>query len=379
LCDVDERRAVKAYERYPDVPRFKDYRVMLEKMARDIDAVSVSTPDHMHEPIALAAMQLGKHVYVQKPLAHTIAGVRRLTEAAKRYKVVNQMGIQNHAKESLRMVREWYEAGLIGEVRDVMCWTNRPIWPQGMQRLPAAAPVPKELDWDLWQGERKDYAYSPAFMPSKWRGWYAFGCGALGDMGTHILDYICWPLDLGVPTSVRAETAGHSPVAYPKSSRVEYTYPARGEKPPVRLTWYDGNRAPPLPEGWPEGQKINGVMIGALLLGSKGNLWINPGYSPRLLPLDRMRELKKNPVPKTLPRTPHGHYENFVRACKGREETGAPFDYAGPLTETVLTGAIAQRLPGQLLEYDPAAMAFRGNAEATALIHDALPELTADY
>jgi predicted dehydrogenase len=373
LCDVDDRRAAEAFKLYPNVPRFKDYRVMLDRMAKSIDAVTVSTPDHMHAPIALAAMQLGKHVYVQKPMAQTIAGVRRLTEAARRYKVVTQMGIQMHGSEGIRLVREWVQAGLIGEVREVVCWTNRPTWPQGMEALPPAEPVPPELDWKLWLGGAADYAYNKAYLPGIWRGWYAFGAGALGDMGTHIFDYVSFALDLGVPSAITAEAADRSPVAFPRSSTVVYEFPARGPLPPVKLTWYDGNLPPPRPREWEQDLPMNGVMIGCILYGDKGPIWINDEYSPRLLPLQRMKDLKDTMPPKTLPRMPGGHYQNFARACKGEEKTEAPFDYAGPLTEIVLAGAIAQRFPGQRLVYDPRRMKFTGNADATALIHSPLP------
>ena len=373
LCDVDDRRAKGAYQKYPNVPRFKDYRAMLDKMGKDIDAVSVSTPDHMHAPITLAAMQLGKHVYVQKPMAQTIALARRMQEAAHRYKVVTQMGIQMHASEGIRRVREWVAAGLIGEVKRVDCWTNRPTWPQGMAQVPAGEPVPPELDWNLWRGGAANYAYHHAFLPSNWRGWYAFGCGALGDMGTHIFDFVSWALDLGVPSAISAETSDRSPVAFPKSSVVTYEFPARGAKPPVTLTWRDGDKAPPRPDTFPAEEKLNGVMIGAFLHGDQGTIWINADYSPRLLPLERMRELKAQIETKTLPRVAGSHYAQFIRACKGEDKTDAHFDYAGPLTEIVLAGAIAQRMPGQRLVYNREAMRFEGNPAATALIHRSLP------
>lgn len=377
LCDVDDARARSAYERYPDVPRFKDYRRMFDTMAKDIDAVQISTPDHMHEPMALAAMALGKHVYVQKPMAQTIAGARRMTEAARRHKVVAQMGIQHHSSDGIRVVKEWVEAGVIGPIREVTCWTDRPIWPQGMNERPPAAPVPEGLDWELWRGDAAPYAYNPAYLPFNWRGWYAFGAGALGDMGTHIFDYVSWALDLSVPESITAaETSGVSPVAFPRSSRVVYAFPARGERPPVELTWYDGNLPPPKPEGWPEGQAIHGVMIGAILHGTEGAIWIDDGYRPRLLPVERMRDWRDRLPAPSIPRVPggaDGHYANFIRACKGGEAPGAGFDYSGPLTEVVLAGVIAQRLPGRKLVYEAEAMRFRGEDEATALIHRALP------
>lgn len=374
LCDVDETRTTEAYRRYPKARRFKDYRRMFDEMAKDIDAVSISTPDHMHEPIAMAAMALGKHIYVQKPMAQTIAGARRMTGAVRQHKVVGQMGIQKHASEGIRLTKEWVAAGLIGTVREVSCWTNRPIWPQGMTELPPAAPVPSTLDWPLWRGDKVKYDYNPAFLPENWRGWYAFGVGALGDMGTHIFDFVSWALDLGVPEAITGlETSGPSAVAFPKSSKVLYEFGARGERPPVKLTWYDGGLTPPQPDGWPANAKLEGAMIGALLHGDKGTIWINHAYAPVLLPVERMTEWRDRLPPKTLPRVEGSHYANFIRACKGLEEPGAPFDYSGPLTEVVLAGAIAQRLPGQRLVYEPEQLRFRGNDQATALIHHSLP------
>lgn len=372
LCDVDDRRAANAWKKYPQAQRFKDYRQMLDKVGREIDAVSVSTPDHMHAPIALAAMQLGKHVYVQKPMAQTIVRARAMQDAAHQYKVVTQMGIQMHATEGNRRVREWVAAGLIGQVKRVDCWTNRPTWPQGMDKLPEREPVPAELDWDLWRGDAANYDYNHAFLPANWRGWYAFGCGALGDMGTHIFDFVSSALDLGVPSTIQSEASGVSAYAFPRSSVVKYEFPARGDKPPVTLTWRDGNKPPEKPEGFPEGEKIEGAMIGAFLHGDKGTIWINADYSPRMLPLSRMRDWKDQLEKKTLPRVEGGHYAQFVRACKGEDKTEANFDYAGPLTEIVLAGAIAQRFPGEKLVYNRAAMKFEGNSKATERIHRAV-------
>ena len=202
VCDVDANHLARALAAHPKAQGFKDYRVMLDKVGRDIDAVSVSTPDHQHYPIALAAMELGKHVYVQKPLANSIAKARHLTEFARKNKLVTQMGIQMHSSEGILLIREWIQAGVVGTVKEVACWTDRPTWPQGMLKLPVAAPVPPTLDWELWRGNAVDYAYSPAFLPGIWRGWCAFGNGALGDMGCHIFDFVSYALDLSVPSSI---------------------------------------------------------------------------------------------------------------------------------------------------------------------------------
>jgi len=371
ICDVDDGILAKAGAVAPKAQRFKDYRKMLDAVGHDIDAVSVSTPDHRHYPIALAAMELGKHVYVQKPLANTIAKARHLTEFARKAKLVTQMGIQMHATEGIRLLREWVQGGVVGTVREVACWTNRPIWPQGMMKLPAAAPVPPTLDWDLWRGDSADYAYNPAYLPMVWRGWQAFGNGALGDMGCHIFDFVSYALDLSVPSSIEAQTSGVSPLAYPKSSTVVYEFPARGSQPPVRLTWYDGDRTPPRPPELEADRQFGGEMSGCLVYGDKATIKLTD-YSPRIIPEAKMKELHATLPAKSIPRMKGGHYQNFIRACKGEEKTATSFDYAGPLTEFVLAGAIAQRLPGRKLTYDPATMTFPGNADATALIHHTL-------
>jgi predicted dehydrogenase len=371
ICDVDDRRAAQAYAAHPNVPKFKDYRKMLDKVARDIDAVSVSTPDHMHYPIALAAMELGKHVYVQKPLANTIAKARKLTELARQRKLVTQMGIQMHSSEGIRLIREWIDAGIVGTVKEVACWTNRPGWPQGMTALPPAEPVPPELDWPLWQGNSANYAYNHAFLPSVWRGWCAFGAGALGDMGTHIFDFVSYALDLSVPSSIEAQATGGTALSYPMSSKVIYEFPARAAKPPVRLTWYDGGELPPRPPELEPERKFGGEMSGCLIYGDKATILLTD-YSPRIIPEAKMQALRESLPPKTIPRPKGSHYQNFIRACKGEETPATPFDYAGPLTEFVLAGAIAQRLPGRKLVYDPVTMSFPGHADATALVRSTL-------
>lgn len=368
LCDVDDARAAQAHAEHPKAQRFKDYRKMLDKVGRDIDAVSISTPDHMHYPITLAAMELGKHVYVQKPLANTIAKARHLTDLARRSKVVTQMGIQVHSAEGIRLTREWVQSGVIGTVREVACWTNRPSWPQGMMTLPHAAPVPAHLDWDLWRGDAADYPYSPAFLPGVWRGWYAFGVGALGDMGCHIFDIVSFALDLSVPSSIEAEVGQVSPVSYPKSAKVVYEFPARGTQPPVRITWYEGGQTPPRPAELEPERRFGGEMSGCLITGDKAKILLTD-YSPRIIPETKMQELRTALPPKSIPRMKGGHYQNFIRACKGEDVPATPFSYAGPLTEFVLAGAIAQRNPGRKLVYDPVAMAFTGDAKATELIH----------
>ena len=207
MCDVDDERAAESYEQFPDVPKYKDFRKMFDAMANQIDAVTVATPDHTHAVIALPAMQMGKHVYVEKPLTHNIAEARMLTEAAKKYKVVTQMGNQGSSGEGIRQVKEWIDAGLIGQVKTVHAWTNRPVWPQGIPTPTEKVPVPNTLDWDLWQGPAKQRSYNPAYLPFNWRGWWEYGTGALGDIACHIIDVVHYALELPYPVAAEASVA----------------------------------------------------------------------------------------------------------------------------------------------------------------------------
>lgn len=268
LCDVDDVRSERVYRRYPNAKTYRDFRVMLEKQ-KDIDAVIVATPDHSHAVIAMAAMQLGKHVFVQKPLTRSLWEARMLTEAARKYKVVSQMGNQGHSGEGVRLIEEWIADGAIGKVREVHCWTNRPIWPQGMPRPADYPAVPDGLDWDLWIGPSPMRPYHPTYHPFSWRSWFDFGAGALGDMACHVMDASYTALNLGYPKSVAAFIAyqvvererqdgkGVDRVrleykdSYPMASVIHYNFPARGKKyPALKLHWYDGGLLPERPKNW---------------------------------------------------------------------------------------------------------------------------------
>jgi len=345
LCDVDEVRAAETFKEFPNVKRYRDFRDMLDKEGNNIDAVTVSTPDNVHTVAAMAAMQLGKHVYVQKPLAHDIYEARMLTEAARKYKVATQMGNQGHAGEGVKRVCEWIWAGRIGQVREVYIWTNRPVWPQPVARPTDTPPIPETLDWNLWLGPAPERPYHPVYLPHNWRGWWDFGCGALGDMGCHIMDASYTALKLGYPTAVESESEGNTQESGPKWSIVRYEFPTRGDMPPVKVTWYDGGKKPPRPEGISADEKLGDGDNGTLFIGNKGMLTCGEySGSPRLVPYE------KPDVPRTLPKSP-GHYEEWVLACKGGEPAGGNFDYAGPFSEMVLLGNLAIRT-GKRIEWD---------------------------
>jgi len=366
LCDVDEEFAAPTFKGFPRARKYRDYRRMLEKQ-KDIDAVVIATPDHTHAVIAMAAMQLGKHVYVQKPLTHDVYEARCLTEAARQYKVATQMGNQGHSGEGVRLICEWIWDGAIGPVREVHAWTNRPIWPQGIGRPKETPPVPPTLDWDLWIGPAPYRPYHPAYHPFKWRGWWDFGCGALGDMACHVLDPAVAALKLGYPTSVEASSTPLNDETFPLASIVRYEFPARGDMPAVKLTWYDGGLKPPRPEALEPNRPLEQAESNLLFIGEKGVLRCGDyGDSPRLIPESAMRQYKR--PPKTLPRIKGTHEQNWIEACKGGEPACSNFDYSGPFTEMVLLGTIALRFPGEKLECDGEKMEFTNKPEANEYI-----------
>jgi len=353
LCDVDSNYGGKTFKRYPKAKVYKDYRVMFDKQ-KDIDAVVVATPDHTHAVITMAAIKAGKHVYCQKPLTHTVYEARKITEAARKYKVQTQMGNQGHSSEQIRLLKEWLADGAIGDVRQVYAWTDRPVggnpWSDFavMARPKDTPPVPKSLDWDLWLGPVRYRPYHPEYHPLKWRAWLDFGTGALGDMGCHIIDPAFWALDLGSPKSIQA-TSTHwqkevSSETFPRASIVRYEFPARGKRPPVKLTWYDGRLLPPRPDALEKGRKLPGS--GALIIGDKGCM-LHGSHGAgglRIVPETKMREYKL-PV-KTIRRVKTGHEGDWLRACKeGQNGTPASssFEYGGALTEMVLLGVVAIR------------------------------------
>lgn len=354
LCDVDERQAKTSRERFPKAKFYKDFRDMLSQEKNNIDACSISTPDHTHAVATLAAMQLGKHVYTQKPLTHDIYEARILAQAAKKYKVVTQMGNQGGSDDGVRKSKEIFDAGLIGDVYEVHAWTNRPIWPQGVPKPTGSFEVPKELDWNLWQGTAKADDYNPAYVPFNWRGFWAYGTGALGDMACHIMDPIFRILPIKYPDSAECSIANqwtgmNQPAdniySCPTSSIIHLTYPRTDNKGVLRVSWYDGGLLPQRPDELLPEEPFGNWDGGCLFVGTKGKLLMDCyGANPRLLPTKLMKE--KTMPPQTIRRVPEGHYQQWVNACiagYGKGVTSSPFEYAGPFTESVLMGNLAIR------------------------------------
>jgi predicted dehydrogenase len=341
LCDVDFKHAAGTFKKYPKARQYSDFRKMLDKENKNIDAVVVATPDHTHAVAAMKAIKMGKHVYCEKPLAHDIFEVRKLTEAAREHKVATQLGNQGQAREETRLVCEFIWDGAIGPVREVHSWCNRPISPRGQDRPKDTPPVPDGLSWDLWLGTAPERPYHPCYLPFNWRGWWDFGTGVLGDIGCHQFAPIFRALKLGYPTSVEACSSGVNSETAPLASIVRYEFPARGDMPAVKLTWYDGGLMPPRPAELEDGRRYGGPDSN-LYVGDKGKM-----LNHRLIPEARMKEYKK--PSSTLPRSP-GHHKEWLSACKGGPPAGSNFEVSGPMAEVVLLGNIAVRMGQQLYE-----------------------------
>jgi predicted dehydrogenase len=431
LCDVDEKRAEGTYQRYPNVPKYKDFRVMLDKEGGNIDAVIVTIPDFMHATAAIHAMERGKHVYVQKPLAHTIWECRQLAEAATKYQVATQMGNQGYSNEGTRQCAEMIWAGEIGNVTEVHAWTNRPVWPQGALPAPEAMPVPPTLAWDLWLGIARDRPYSDKYLPFAWRGFYDFGSGALGDMACHILGAPNLALKLGAPASVECvKLEGRSELYYPAQAVIRFDFPARGDMPPVKIFWYSAMMEQPQIPGVAageilgdlprerraslrgsvkpaEGQPIGGVFTDAffwpeqegeepppravtapagdaaaqreseiakrIAKGSNGSLFvgekgfITTGTYGEWTRLIPVDKMRGYEFPPELLTRSPGHYRDWIRACKGGEAACSNFSIAALFTEWVTLGVLALRFEGKL-EWDSAKMRVTNNSEANAYL-----------
>jgi predicted dehydrogenase len=364
LCDVDKEHAAHVFKKYPEAKQFTDYRQMLDQM-KEIDGVVVATPDHLHAFVAMEAIRHGKHVYCEKPLTHSVWEARQLAKAAREAKIVTQMGNQGQASGETRQLCELVWSGAIGPVHEVHVWTDRPsnglfneYWPQGVGRPKDTPPVPATLDWDLWLGPAPQRAYHPAYLPFKWRGWWDFGTGALGDIGCHSMDPIFRALKLGAPISVQGASTRVNEETFPLGSMVTYRFPARSaavqannchvtglsgsaaggiEMPPCKLVWYDGGLRPPRPDALPEGKKMGDN--GKLLVGEKGFILNN--VNNLVFPEACAKEAEN--ITHSIPRSP-GHYKEWIAACKGGSKPGSNFDWAGPLAESVLLGNVALRV-----------------------------------
>ena len=361
LCDVDWVRAGGGFARFPDVPKYKDYREMLDKEGSRIDAVTVAIPDHSHAAAAMYAMTRGKHVYVEKPMAHTIVETRALAAAATKYGVISQMGNQGHSLPGWRQMVDMVAMGMIGPITQVVSWTNRPSWPQGIDRPTETPPVPESLDWDLWIGPAPMRPYNRAYCPRDWRGWWDFGSCALGDMGCHILDAPYNALALGAPAAISAETSGVNNETGPLWSIITYEFPARGSMPPVTLTWYDGGKIPPRPQGFPADQAMGDKEGGTVFIGEDGFIVCGTyGTNPQIYPDARMQdyEAKAGERPSA-----ESHHQNFLNAIKEGTSANSDFSYAAPFNEVVLLGNIAMRA-GTRIEWDPVGMKFPNAPEA---------------
>ena len=378
LCDVDQGILGGAAKRHGSAKTYQDVRRLLDAQ-QSFDALVVSTPDHMHAPIAMAAMQLGKHVYCEKPIAHNVYEARRLAEAARRHKVITQMGTQAHSSEGTRLVVEFIRAGAVGNVKEVHTWTDRPTgwWPQGFDRPSETAKPPEALDWDLWLGCAPQHPYyvitdpkNPgqkvgALHPFRWRGWWDFGTGAMGDMACHIMDAAYWALELTAPTSIEAKQNGMTDVACPDWSVITYDFPASGNRGPVKLHWYDAIRMPPGIDD-PELNRL--PSNGTVFMGDKGKMVVPYGQAPRLVPESAMRDFKR--PAKTLPRVEGGttgHHKNWVDCVLANKQAVSNFDYAGPLNEIVMLGNVAVRA-GKKVEWDAKKLEIRNDPSLNHLL-----------
>jgi len=377
LCDVDERRAAKTFKKHSKAKRFRDFRKMFDRMHKEIDAVVVATPDHTHAVACMAAMRRGKHVYCEKPLAHSIHEIRALRKAADQYKVITQLGNQGHSSERIRQLCEWVWDGAIGEVTEVHA--SHGVGPKpgsycrirNLRALKETHAIPKELDWNLWLGPAQRRAYHRMFVPGAWRGWLWFGTGCIGDWICHVVDPAFWALDLGAPTTVHAQANNYDPrrhaVVYPEGTKVTYEFPAKGKRGPVRLVWRDGNMVPPHPKHLEEGRSVPAT--GAILIGKTGAIMhgSHGAGGARIVPESRMRDYKQ--PDRSIPRT-RGHHNDWLDAIRKGKQAGSNFpNYGGPLAELALLGLIAIRLLGTKLQWDAEKMKFTNCAPANRLVN----------
>lgn len=361
LCDVDERRAADTFASFPKAVQYKDFRKVYENHLSEIDAIVVATPDHTHASISLPFMKAGKHAYVEKPLTHNIYEARLMQRVAAEQGIVTQMGNQGSSGDGIRTLTEWMESEVLGKIYKVDCWTNRPVWPQGFKQVDQAEEIPEGLDWDLWLGPAHKRPYNSAYLPFRWRGWWDFGTGALGDMGCHILESPFKSLKLGYPTSAEASCTtvwagdfveSKQMNACPPSSLVRLTFETERHGK-IALNWYDGGIMPATPEGLQEGETLGTIGGGSIFYGEKG-VAVCDTYSanPRIL---KAYTNTVGDLPRPyLKRQKDNHGENWVKAILKGRETSSPFSYAGKLTEAVLMGNLAIRsFQYKVLEKEP--------------------------
>lgn len=341
ICDVDANYLGKASERYPNARKYNDFRKLIDWEENNLDAVAVCSTDHTHAPASMAALRAGKHVFCEKPLTHSVFEARTIAEAVRGTNLATQMGNEAHSGPNYRRVVELIRAGTIGEVREVHCWCDQ-AW-GNFDRPPHKPPVPPNLDWDLWLGPAPHRPYHPCYHPAAWRSWWDFGNGRLGDMGCHMLDLPFWALDLKYPLTVEAEGPPVKPESSPLWVICHWEFPARGDLPPVKLTWYDGGKRPALQKE----HDMPNYHEGTLFVGSEGMLIADYGHHV-LYPKEKFADFRR--PPQTIPNSP-GHFQQWFAACKTGSPTGTHFGYSGPLTETVLLGTVAYRT-GQRLEWD---------------------------
>jgi len=366
LCDVDTRRAADTFNSLPSAKRYTDYRRLFDEMDKDIEAVAVSTPDHTHAVAVMAAIQRGKHVYCEKPLAHSIYEIRALMKAAREHKVVTQLGNQGHSFNDIRSFCEWIWDGAIGNVTEVhaTCGSNYSRI-DDLPKLKERHEVPPELDWNLWLGPAMRRRYHPMYVPGSWRGWMPFGSGTIGDWVCHVVDPVFWALDLGSPRTVKAEAKGYDPKkhadTFPMGTVVTYEFPAKGRRGPVKLVWFDGEEKMPRPAELEEGRNV--PRTGAIVIGDKGKIMYGShgAGGKRIIPEPKMKAYKL--PPEKLPRVKN-HHEDWLHAIKTGTQAGSNFDYGGPLTEIAQLGIIATKMLGQRLEWDGPNMRFTNCPEA---------------
>jgi predicted dehydrogenase len=373
LCDVDDDYAAGTFAAYPRAHRYRDFRVMFDRQ-KDIDGVIIATPDHLHAVVTMAALQLGKHVYCEKPLTRTVYEARRIATAAASAKVATQMGNQGMAYAGNRQLDEWIRRGVIGPIREVHVWSDRPTqrgreplwWPQGIARPTDTPPVPSTLDWELWLGPAPYRPYHRTYVPFRWRGWWDFGSGGLGDMGIHNLAPVFAALQLGAPESVSASSTAQVDDSVPLASLVHYRFPARADRPALTLHWYDGGLLPERPAELEPGQELD-PEDGILLVGERGKILVEGwgGEHPRLLaggagPYRR---------PASDPTAHQRHHADWVAACRTGRPTRSPFSFAGPLTEAVLLGAVCIRNGGRTLHWDSPNLRITNDPRANDLLH----------